>query len=282
MSHVIAVLEVFKEIEEETHPLIAKALDFATERHEGQFRKLGIGPKGEELTEPYVEHVKRVSDMVKRAGFDHHVQAAALLHDTVEDTPTSHEEILKHFGPQVHQMVHDLTDVPPTPGLNRAKRHQMNVERLSKAGYDTQSIKYADTIDNAPSLKQVKPDFYPLFVKEKTHLLAHMNNGHPELYKKAKGAVGIEEGQVMYARSVLEDGYEKALKIGDIKKIGKNPITVVYKGKGHSGEDLWGSDILKHIPADWPPKSKEGQPEVSVSTDDYMAKSPLHRLKRKK
>lgn len=84
--------------------LVDAALAFATTAHAGQRRWLD--------DEPYINHCTRVAAIVKRAGASPWVVAAALLHDTVEDTDTTLEDIESMFGEEVAALVSLLTKGP--------------------------------------------------------------------------------------------------------------------------------------------------------------------------
>ena len=83
--------------------VVNKALAYATDAHKGQVRKY--------TGEPYIVHPIEVMETVRRVMDDPEVQAAALLHDVVEDTPVSIRDIEDVFGPRVAALVSDLTDV---------------------------------------------------------------------------------------------------------------------------------------------------------------------------
>lgn len=85
-----------------TITITAKADAFAAEKHRGQERRIS--------KEPYVEHCRRVSRTVSLYTPDTNIIAAALLHDTLEDTETTYEELVKEFGAQVADMVRALTN----------------------------------------------------------------------------------------------------------------------------------------------------------------------------
>ena len=82
--------------------LIKEALLFAKKAHQGQFRKSG---------EPYIIHPILVACLVKYIGGDDEMVVAALLHDTVEDTDVCIEDIQRHFGDNVKNLVDALTKI---------------------------------------------------------------------------------------------------------------------------------------------------------------------------
>ena len=79
---------------------ISRAYQFAKERHEGQFRRSG---------EPYIEHPINVALLLLELGLDDDCLCAALLHDVVEDTETSLDEVKSFFGPEVAELVDGVT-----------------------------------------------------------------------------------------------------------------------------------------------------------------------------
>ena len=92
--------------------LVIKARDFAREKHAGQFRKGAA-------KEPYETHLEEVAGLVRRFGGGPVVQAAAWLHDTVEDCGVLPEEIEQLFGLVVAGIVAEVTDDKSQPKAER-------------------------------------------------------------------------------------------------------------------------------------------------------------------
>src|SRR3954468_20632459 len=85
-------------------PLVLHALAFATEKHRGQVRK-------DADATPYIQHPIALASLLWEVGIqDAEVLAAAILHDTIEDTPTTHDELEKEFGREVADLVAEVTD----------------------------------------------------------------------------------------------------------------------------------------------------------------------------
>lgn len=80
---------------------LEKAIEFATEKHDGQKRDGG---------EPYITHPLAVLNMVSRLTDDENVRCAAVLHDVIEDTDATYEEIIEKFGLSVTLLVDELTN----------------------------------------------------------------------------------------------------------------------------------------------------------------------------
>lgn len=157
--------------------IVANAHAFAAERHATHKRKYnGM---------PYLGHLERVAGTVAAAGADPEVVAAALLHDVVEDTPTTNEEVRAKFGNRVAELVAWLTKVPLEAG-NRAKRKELDRARLAAAPPEVHTIKLADVMDNTPDIATLAPKpFARLWLAETRALLGVLTKGNRELTAKA-------------------------------------------------------------------------------------------------
>ena len=147
--------------------LVERARRFATRAHTGQQRKYEGGA--------YIAHPARVARAVHNAGGDEAQVAAAWLHDVVEDTPVTHEDVEHEFGPDVAQLVFELTNIYRTeshPHLNRAERKTLEVERLRNVSKRAKLVKLFDVMDNLPSIVAHDPGFARVFVPESQALLA--------------------------------------------------------------------------------------------------------------
>lgn len=120
-------------------PLYLSAAAFAARAHQHQFRKDG--------RTPYIAHPFRVA-MIVRDLFgesDDRVIAAALLHDTIEDTTTDYEDLAEHFGDFVASTVAALTK---NAALPKARRERAYDDGLAAATWQARLIKLADAYDN--------------------------------------------------------------------------------------------------------------------------------------
>jgi len=164
--------------------MIEKAKTFATKAHEGQVRKYtGV---------PYIVHPIEVSEIVAEYNGSQEMIAAALLHDVVEDTDVTIEEIRSEFGNSVASLVDDLTDVSKLEDGNRAVRKAMDREHTAKASAAAMVVKAADLISNGRDIKVNDPSFAKIYLKEMNLLLDKMFKiKEMEIYKVAKGVVKI-------------------------------------------------------------------------------------------
>jgi (p)ppGpp synthase/HD superfamily hydrolase len=146
---------------------LQRAYHYAERKHHGQMRKHGNN-------EPYVMHVVRVCNAVIDRGGDFVAQEAALLHDTIEDTKTTYDELFNVFGKPVADTVLELTDVytpEAYPTLNRRLRKAMEAERLRGISDRAKLIKLCDIADNTRDIVANNPGFAPTYLREKAAVL---------------------------------------------------------------------------------------------------------------
>ena len=129
-------------------PQIKKAIQFAARKHHGQLR---TAHTDEPL--PYVTHLFSVALLVAEDGADDDVIIAALLHDTLEDTSTTREEIVEQFNERVAALVESVTEIREIDGKKLEwKESKTNYLALVEgAGDDTVRIALADKVDNVES-----------------------------------------------------------------------------------------------------------------------------------
>ena len=130
--------------------LITHALRFAAERHSSQRRK-------GQAKEPYVNHLAEVSELVADAteGKDVNLIAAALLHDTIEDTETSSDELIATFNNDIAQLVADVTDDKSLP---KQDRKHLQVVNSRAQNMRVKLLKLADKTSNLRSLANSPPE----------------------------------------------------------------------------------------------------------------------------
>ena len=120
--------------------LVTGAAEFAARRHTGMARK-GRG------NEPYVNHLAEVAHLLAVAtdGADAELVAAGWLHDTIEDTETTREELAEEFGARVADIVVEVTDDMSLP---KDQRRQKQIEDAAHKSPDAKLVKIADKISN--------------------------------------------------------------------------------------------------------------------------------------
>ena len=131
-------------------PNFLSALSFAAYKHRNQRRK-------DAAQTPYINHPITVANiLLNEAGVtDESVLLAALLHDTVEDTDTSFEEITERFGQTVRDIVAEVTD---DKSLSKAERKQAQIDHANGLSDRAKLLKLADKTANARSMTDEPPD----------------------------------------------------------------------------------------------------------------------------
>ena len=159
--------------------LVSRARVYAIEAHSR------INHRRKYSLEPYDVHLKDVADIVSTVTDDEEIIAAAWLHDVVEDTPATFLDLEKEFGPQVAQLVSEVTDVSSPVNGNRATRKALDRAHLAKASWRGKTIKLSDLIDNCRDICSHDPDFAKVYLTEMSGLLEVLSDGHPTLFNKA-------------------------------------------------------------------------------------------------
>lgn len=156
------------------------ALEFAREAHGKQQRKYS--------QEPYIEHPKRVAELVMSVSHTTEMICAAYLHDVVEDTPVDIEEIYERFGEVVGDLVDELTDEfmkSKYPHLNRKSRKLREVERQAAMSRKAKTIKLADVIDNTLDIVKNDKGFARKYIREMENLVQVLEEGEDTLFQMA-------------------------------------------------------------------------------------------------
>jgi (p)ppGpp synthase/HD superfamily hydrolase len=126
----------------------AEALRFATKAHQGQFRSDGS---------PYVKHPERVAEFVRKFKKSKNLDAlisAAYLHDTIEDTDTTHEDLEKMFGGLVASLVKELTS--DKDKIKKVGKTDYLTQKMAKMSSWALVIKLADRLDNVQDIATAK------------------------------------------------------------------------------------------------------------------------------
>ena len=130
--------------------------------------------------EPYWAHPIEVAGYVALVTDDEVAIQCALLHDLLEDTSVSYEELEVTFGFEVAKGVNTLSDAASG---NREERKAETRRRLSLASGNIQSVKLADCISNGRSIIAYDPDFAVVYVSEVRALAAELTKGSPLLHR---------------------------------------------------------------------------------------------------
>ncbi|WP_041525883.1 HD domain-containing protein [Pantoea sp. At-9b] len=160
-----------------------QARRYATQAHAeaGQRRKY--------TDEPYIVHPAAVVELVRSVTDDEAMLAAAWLHDTVEDTASTLEDIASRFGPRVAELVDMLTDSAQPQAKNRAARKLAHFRHTAQASPEAQTIKLADIIDNTRAIVQFDADFARVYLVEKQIQIQLLHEGDKHLWQQADSII---------------------------------------------------------------------------------------------
>jgi guanosine-3',5'-bis(diphosphate) 3'-pyrophosphohydrolase len=129
--------------------LTLRAIYFAARKHRDQRRK-------DEEASPYINHPISVSLLLAEIGgiADAEILSAAILHDTLEDTATTPEELEATFGMRIRKLVEEVTDDKHLP---KARRKELQIDHASQLSADAVLIKLGDKISNVLDVTNSPP-----------------------------------------------------------------------------------------------------------------------------
>lgn len=146
-----------------------RALQFATKAHTGQARAGG---------EPYIKHPMRVADSIRKYKQSHNIDAlisAALLHDTIEDTGTTHEALHDLFGGLVASLVKELTS--DKEQIAKMGKSNYLAHKMATMSSYALVIKLADRLDNVRDIVTAKtPEWRAKYKAQTEHILNFIEN----------------------------------------------------------------------------------------------------------
>jgi len=186
--------------------LIQKAWEFCVSHHEGQTRLSG---------DPYVVHPLEVAEVLAEMKLDATAIAAALLHDAVEDTPATSEEISARFGDQVAHIVEGVTKIEKIQFANREDRQAENVRKMLLAMVSDVRvvlIKLADRLHNMRTLEHLKPNRQEAIARETLDIYAPL--AHRLGMGKVRGE--LEDLAFLYTDPV---GYERVAAAVEARRV---------------------------------------------------------------
>ena len=165
------ILELKRKKKKANIKLVQKAYDFAHKNHDGQLRKSG---------EPYIIHPLNVAYILATIDLDEETICAALLHDIVEDTVNTHEDIVREFGEEIANLVDGVTKLTQFQQNVTVKEQQVEDYRkmFLAMGKDIRVIliKLADRLHNMRTLKFLTRDRQIAISQETMELYAPLAN----------------------------------------------------------------------------------------------------------
>ncbi len=214
--------------------IIRKAYEFSLKHHEGQSRASG---------EPYLIHPLEVSLVLADMKLDSTAIAAGLLHDAIEDTPVTDEDVRREFGDQVAHIVEGVTKIDRINFASREERQAENVRKMVLAMVDdirVVLIKLADRLHNMRTLKHLPEERRQHVARETLEIYA------PLAHRLGMGKV----------RGELED-----LAFRYVDPIGYDQVRTAVESRRQAGEKFLNS-VVKILEQ----KLKENGVETVVET----------------
>ena len=154
----------------DTEALLAAAFDLAFQVHEGQFRASG---------EPYIIHPVAVADLLRDIGASASVIAAGFLHDVVEDTNVTPEELEGFFGSEVRGLVEGVTKLGGIHFTNRTEAQAENLRKMFLAmacDIRVVLVKLADRLHNMRTISSLQSDKQQRIARETREIYAPLAN----------------------------------------------------------------------------------------------------------
>ena len=177
-----------------------KALHFAADKHRDQRRK-------DVEASPYINHPIEVAELLARVGRVQDVVTlqAAILHDTLEDTNTTVDELDAAFGVNVRHVVEEVTDDKRLPKIERKR---LQIEHAPHLSIHAKHVKLADKISNVRAVTQTPPAKWPLARRQEyldwtEQVVAGLRGCNAELEK-------LYDELLIEGRRVLQSGQQSS------------------------------------------------------------------------
>lgn len=172
--------------------LFIRAVCYSANKHRYQRRKGSDAP-------PYINHAIEVADLLANLGGVNELSTllAAVLHDTVEDTDATCEELEKAFGREVSLLVAEVTDDKSLP---KSERKRLQIEHAPQMSRQAKQIKIADKICNVRDVTSNPPVDWPIKRRREYLIWAE---------RVVEGCRGANPSLARYFDEVLREGWAK-------------------------------------------------------------------------
>jgi (p)ppGpp synthase/HD superfamily hydrolase len=157
-----------------------------------------VGQRRKYTNAPYWVHCREVAGLVGEHVDDGLLVAAAWMHDTIEDTKLTAEDLSAMFPERTVLWVLEVTDVAKPIDGNREARSTINREHLARASPGGKTIKLADLISNTASIIEFDLAFAKVYLEEKRLLLPVLRGGNEALYNRAVDSLVRAETELMH------------------------------------------------------------------------------------
>lgn len=215
-----------------------EALQYATQAHAGQTRSGG---------DPYITHPIRVADHIKQYKQSHNLDAlisAAYLHDTIEDTDTTHEALHDLFGGLVASLVQELTSDPEQ--IKKMGKAQYLAHKMAAMSSYALVIKLADRLDNVKDITTARtPQWRAKYASETNQILNYI--------EKTRALSGTHQQLISLIRAKLDelnDQQDVTENRNMCNVCGQTPCNCTYitENEFHPGELDFRGDPVKITP----------------------------------
>lgn len=170
---------------------LIRAIRFANRKHRE------VGQRRKWSGKPYITHpVAVVRLLMRHTNATEAMLIAATLHDTVEDTNTTFDEIEQHFGKEVRDLVYWLTDVAKPEDGNRAARMKINRDHIEASPAEAQTIKAADSAHNLLNCVETAGAFAYKYVPEKRETYKILTKADPAMLRVLESILCDQEQQI--------------------------------------------------------------------------------------
>ena len=186
-----------------------EAYRFATERHSGQMRKTA--------PIPYIVHIYEVTQILREENADEETLIGAILHDTVEDTGTSLQEIREKFGDRVAVLVDYVSENKKLPYVERKREHN---QRLAHAPIRAKMIKCADCLSNLRSLYldiKYYGNPWKCFNSSKENIMVHYYNSI-KAFSELKNTKMYKALVGYFKKTFLQEATESRDRVSDLDR----------------------------------------------------------------
>jgi (p)ppGpp synthase/HD superfamily hydrolase len=166
--------------------VVNRAAEFARVAHES------INQRRKYTDEPYIVHPEAVAATVASVTDDPATIAAAWLHDVIEDTPITLEQLTEEFGSVIAGLVSDLTNASRQEDGNRRQRKAIDRQHTAAADPRAKTVKLADMIDNLSGIASADPGFARVYLSEKQLQLQVLVEGDAALFQRVQIIIADE------------------------------------------------------------------------------------------
>ena len=188
---------------------LVKILDaavFAAEKHQGDVRK-------NKQRSPYITHPLLVAEAILRIGEIQNVSilTAAILHDTIEDTETTTDDIRERFGEEVLSIILEVTD---DKSLSKMVRKRLQVAHATELSYEARVVKLADKLINCRDILNDPPEYWTLkrrqdYIQWGADVLYRIRGTNPQLEAAFDRVIARAEKELDYQIKPFETVNER-------------------------------------------------------------------------